>query len=119
MQYGFALPSTTDGDELCRFAQRAEELGYESVWAADHIVLPIEPTDQYPYTADGSFTRPSTAPFLETMTVLSYVAACTSRIRIGSTVVILPYRNPILQAKMFASLDVLSKGRAVCGAGVG
>jgi probable F420-dependent oxidoreductase len=53
------------------------------------------------------------------LTVLAYVAACTSSIRIGSTVVIVPYRNPVLQAKIFASLDVLSKGRAVCGVGVG
>ena len=119
MQFGFGLPNTMDGDELCQFAQKAEELGFESVWIGDHIVLPTAPTNQYPYTADGSFTRPHEAPFLETLTVLAYVAACTSSIRIGSTVVIVPYRNPILQAKIFASLDVLSKGRAVCGVGVG
>ena len=119
MQFGFALPTTTNGDELCRFARAVERLGFESVWAPDHIVLPIEPTDQYPYTEDGSFTRASSSPVLETMTTLSYVAACTSRIKIGSTVIIVPYRNPILQAKMFASLDVLSGGRAVCGVGVG
>ena len=119
MQYGFCLPNTMDGDELCRFAQKAEELGFESVWIGDHIVLPTAPTNQYPYTPDGSFRRPHDAPFLETLTILAYVAACTSSIRIGSTVVIVPYRNPILQAKIFASLDVLSKGRAVCGVGVG
>jgi probable F420-dependent oxidoreductase len=119
MQFGFALPSTIDPDEIRRFAQSAEELGFESVWAADHIVLPTSGTNQYPYTEDGSFTRPPTAPFLETITLLTYMAACTSRIRIGSTVIILPYRNPVLQAKMFASLDVLSKGRAMCGVGVG
>lgn len=119
MRFGFGLPDTIDGDALCRFAQAAEELGFESVWAGDHIVLPTAKTTQYPYTADGSFSRPASAPFLEMMTVLSYLAACTKRIRIGSTVVILPYRNPIVQAKMFASLDVLSGGRAVCGVGVG
>ena len=119
MQYGFCLPNTMDGDEICSFAQKAEELGFESVWIGDHIVLPTAPTNQYPYTPDGSFRRPHDAPFLETLTVLAYVAACTSTIRIGSTVVIVPYRNPILQAKIFASLDVLSKGRAVCGVGVG
>ena len=75
MQIGFALPSTTDGDELCRFARRAEELGYESVWTGDHVVLPTAPTDQYPYTEDGSFTRPSDAPFMETLTVLTYNTA--------------------------------------------
>ncbi|CAI8042829.1 Uncharacterized protein Mb0965c [Geodia barretti] len=119
MQYGFCLPNTMDGDELSRFARNAEELGFESVWIGDHIVLPTASTNQYPYTPDGSFRRPHEAPFLETLTVLAYVAACTSSIRIGSTVVIVPYRNPVLQAKIFASLDVLSKGRAVCGVGVG
>ena len=119
MRFGFALPTAMDGDALCRFAQAAESLGFESIWAPDHIVLPTATTTQYPYSADGSFPRPGHEPFLETMTVLSYVAACTERIRIGSTVIIVPYRNPVVQAKMFASLDVLSGGRAVCGVGVG
>ena len=119
MDIGFALPNLMDSDEMRLFAQSVENLGFESVWAADHIILPIEKTDQYPYTEDGSFTRPSTAPFLETLTMLSFLAACTERVRVGSTVVIVPYRNPVLQAKMFASVDVLSKGRAVCGVGVG
>ena len=119
MKYGFNVPQTLDGDELCRFAQKAEELGFESVWIGDHIVLPTGPTNQYPYTEDGSFSRSHDAPFLETLTTLAYLAACTRTIRIGSTVVIVPYRNPILQAKVFATLDVLSKGRSVCGVGVG
>jgi probable F420-dependent oxidoreductase len=119
MQFGFGLPSSMNSDDICRFARKAEELGFESVWAADHIVLPTAGTNQYPYTADGSFSRPSDAPFLEPFTVLGFVAGCTRTIRIGSTVVILPYRHPIMQAKMFATLDVLSKGRLTCGVGVG
>ena len=119
MRFGFTLPNTMDGEALCRFAERAESLGFESIWSGDHIVLPTAATDQYPYTADGSFTRPSDVPFLEVMTLLSYIASRTSRIRIGSTVIILPYRNPILQAKVFASLDVLTGGRVICGVGVG
>ena len=119
MRFGFVLPNSIDGEELCYFAQRAEALGFESIWTGDHIVLPTAGTDQYPYTSDGSFSRSADEPFLETMTLLSYVAARTRTIRIGSTVVILPYRNPIVQAKMFASLDVLTGGRVVCGVGVG
>jgi|TARA_B100001245_G_scaffold233069_1_gene216243 probable F420-dependent oxidoreductase len=53
------------------------------------------------------------------MTLLGFLAACTSRIKLGSTVIILPYRNPVVQAKMFASLDVLTNGRIICGVGVG
>ena len=119
MEFGLSLPGTLNGDDLCRFASRADELGFESIWDGDHVILPTGKTDQYPYTADGSFTRPSEAPFLDMMMVLSYVAACTSRIRIGSTVIILPYRDPVVQAKMFASLDVLTGGRVICGVGVG
>ena len=50
MKYGFVLPKTTDGEALCRFARAVEELGFESVWTGDHIVLPTVETDQYPYT---------------------------------------------------------------------
>ncbi len=122
MQFGLGLPTAgtgAHGPNLLTFARRAEALGFESLWCGDHIILPTAGTTQYPYTADGSFSRPSNIAFLETLTVLSYVAAATERIRLGSTVIILPYRNPIVQAKMFASLDVLSGGRVICGVGVG
>lgn len=119
MEIGISIPRLPDGPGLRRFAQRAEELGFESVLAGDHIVLPTGGTSQYPYTADGSYSRPADEPFLETMTLLGYLAACTETIKLGSTVVILPYRNPVVQAKMFASLDVLTNGRMICGIGVG
>ena len=119
MEIGLSIPRLPDTDGIRRFVKRAEELGFESVLAGDHIVLPTEGTDQYPYTADGSFSRPAEEPFLETMTMLGYMAACSETIKLGSTVIILPYRNPVVQAKMFASLDVLSNGRMICGVGVG
>ena len=119
MNIGLSIPRLPDAEGIRRFVQRAEELGFESVLAGDHILLPTGGTNQYPYTADGSFARPADEPFLETMTTLGYMAACTSTIKLGSTVVILPYRNPLVQAKMFASLDVLSNGRMICGVGVG
>ena len=119
MEIGISIPRLPDVPGLRRFVETAEELGFESVLAGDHIVLPTEGTNQYPYTSDGSFSRPTDEPFLETMTLLGYLAACTSRIKLGSTVIILPYRNPVVQAKMFASLDVLTNGRIICGVGVG
>ena len=119
MKYGFALPKSTDGAELVRFAKAVEDLGFESVWVGDHIVLPNEETDQYPYTPDGRFVTRPNDPQLDAFIVLSYIASSTSTIDIGTTVAIVPYRNPILQAKMFATLDVLTGGRAVCGVGVG
>ena len=119
MKYGFVLPKTTDGDALCRFARSVEELGFESVWTGDHIVLPTAETDQYPYTEDGRFTASPDDPQLDALMTLAYVASATRDIRIGTTVIIVPYRNPIVQAKMFATLDVLTGGRAICGVGVG
>ncbi len=122
MQFGLGLPhagASAHGPSIITFAQRAEALGFESLWCGDHILLPTAGTAQYPYTADGSFPRDASVSFLETLTVLSYVASVTGRIRLGSTVIILPYRNPIVQAKVFASLDVLSGGRVICGVGVG
>ena len=119
MEIGLSIPRLPDADGIRRFVQRAEELGFESVLVGDHILLPTGGTNQYPYTADGSFSRPSDEPFLETMTLLGYMAACSHTIKLGSTVIILPYRNPLVQAKMFASLDVLSNGRMICGVGVG
>ena len=119
MEIGISIPRIPDVPGLKRFVEMAETLGFESVLAGDHIVLPTAGTNQSPYTADGSFSRPSSEPFLETMTLLGYLAAFTDRIKLGSTVIILPYRNPVVQAKMFASLDVLTGGRIICGVGVG
>ncbi len=119
MEIGLSIPRLPDAAGIRRFVQRAEELGFESALAGDHVLLPTGGTNQYPYTADGSFSRPADEPFLETMTLLGYLAACTETIKLGSTVIILPYRNPLVQAKMFASLDVLTGGRMICGVGVG
>ena len=119
MKIGVSIPRLPDAAGIREFCERAERLGFESVMAGDHIVLPVGGTNQYPYTPTGAFQRPSDEPFLETMTMLGFMAACTSEIRLGSTVLILPYRNPVVQAKMFASLDVLSGGRIICGVGVG
>lgn len=99
MEIGLSIPRLPDAVGLRRFVQRAEELGFESVLSGDHIVLSNGGTDQYPYTADGSFQRPSNEPFLETMTLLGYLAACTETIKLGSTVIILPYRNPVFRPR--------------------
>ena len=119
MKLGVSVPRAPDPEGLRRFAQRAEELGFDCILAGDHIVLPTGGTTQYPYTADGSFARPADDPFLDTMTLLGFLAACTTTIKLGTTVIIVPYRNPVVQAKELASLDVLSGGRMICGVGVG
>jgi probable F420-dependent oxidoreductase len=119
MVIALSIPRLPDAQAIRRYVKRAEDLGFEAVLSGDHIVLPTAGTNQYPYTADGSFSRPADEPFLETMTTLGFMAACTDTIKLGSTVIILPYRNPVVQAKMFSSLDVLTGGRMICGVGVG
>jgi alkanesulfonate monooxygenase SsuD/methylene tetrahydromethanopterin reductase-like flavin-dependent oxidoreductase (luciferase family) len=78
MEIALSIPRLPDAQAIRRFARRAEELGFEAVLSGDHIVLPTAGTNQYPYTADGSFSRPADEPFLETMTTLGFMAACTT-----------------------------------------
>jgi alkanesulfonate monooxygenase SsuD/methylene tetrahydromethanopterin reductase-like flavin-dependent oxidoreductase (luciferase family) len=73
MKIGLSTPRSPDPEGLRRFAQRAEQLGFESVLAGDHIVLPTGGTTQYPYTATGAFSSPADEPFLETLTLLGYL----------------------------------------------
>ena len=120
MEYGLHLPASSAGvkpEELVRFAQRAEALGFYCITVADHVVVPKNISVPYPYTIDGKY--PGTGYHLETLMTMSFLAGATQRIRFVTSVMILPYRNPIVTAKMLASLDVLSGGRVIVGAGVG
>lgn len=120
MNFGLHLPASTSGvtpSDLVRFVQLAERLGFYCITVADHIVIPKNVTVPYPYTADGKY--PGSGYHLETLTTMSFLAAVTERIRFVTSVMIAPYRNPILTAKILASLDVLSGGRVIAGLGVG
>jgi probable F420-dependent oxidoreductase len=100
-------------------ARAAEECGLDSIWVTDHIVIPRRVASAYPYEATGQFDVSANEYYLEPLTVLAYLAGVTRRIRLGTGVLVLPYRNPILLAKTVASLDVLSGGRTILGIGVG
>jgi len=122
MRFGFPIP--TRGplgtlETIGRLARAADEYGYDSIWITDHIVLPKATMSTYPYAADGKWDLEAAQHYLEPLTVLSYLAGITERPAIGSSVLVLPYRNPLLVAKMVATLDVLSKGRVILGVGVG
>src|SRR5438046_8564807 len=106
-------------DTLVGFARRAEALGYDSLWASDHVVLPWRIASRYPYNATGDFPLPSATDFLEPLTALALVAGVTERAALGTTVLVLPHRHPLLAAKMLATLDHLAPGRVILGAGVG
>jgi len=94
-------------------------LGYDSVWAADRIVIPWEIKTPYHYSADRRFIVPPDRPFLEPLTCLAFLAGCTERILLGMSVLVLPYRPPLYSAKVAATIDHLSKGRLILGVGVG
>jgi probable F420-dependent oxidoreductase len=106
-------------EALRTLAQRAEDLAFDSVWVSDHIVVPRRIESFYPYAADGVPTFQPEQPYYEPLSVLNFLAGCTQRLRLGTHVLILPYRNPVLTAKVLATLDVLSGGRVILGAGVG
>lgn len=106
-------------EPLVAFARRVEALGYDSLWVSDHVVIPWRIASRYPYNATGDFPLPPTGDFLEPLTALALVAGVTERIALGTSVLVLPHRHPVLAAKMLATLDHLAPGRVICGAGVG
>ncbi len=107
--YGIALrnfqayPDSPDPQELIAFAERVEELGYESLWVWDHILLGVDPC----------------FPILDSLTLLSAVAARTAKIKLGTGVLVLPMRNPVVLAKQIASIDQISNGRLMLGLAAG
>ncbi len=120
MQFGFSLPvrgelATYDG--IVAMARTGERLGFTSATIADHIVFPTVAHSQYPYDATGR--HPSTGDAIEPLSLMAFVAGSTETLRLVTSVLILPYRNPVLAAKMVASIDVLSRGRVTLGVGVG
>ncbi len=108
---GVNAKATLGPAETVRLARRAEELGYRSWWAGEHVVLPGPRTPAAPMEP--------TDPILDPLVHLAYVAAVTERLELGTGIIILPQRNPLVLAKQVASLDVLSGGRLLLGVGAG
>jgi probable F420-dependent oxidoreductase len=122
MDFGCHLPvygPAATREVLLGFARRMEALGYDSLWASDHVVIPYAIASRYPYSATGDFPLAPTTSFLEPLVALGLVAGVTERVHLGTTVLVLPHRHPVLAAKMLATLDHLAPGRVVLGAGVG
>ncbi len=120
--FGCSLPSRgpmASPEALRSLAQRAEDLAFDSVWVSDHIILPHQVESFYPYSPDGVAVFQPDQPYYDAIATLNVLAGCTQNLRLGTHVLILPYRNPVLTAKMIATLDVLSGGRVTLGVGVG
>jgi probable F420-dependent oxidoreductase len=104
---------------VLQVATRADALGFDSVWVGDHVIIPQHIASLYPYSPTGTPPFKPDEAVLEPLTLLSYLAGCTSRVRLGISVLIVPYRNPLYSAKVLSTLDVLSAGRVICGVGAG
>ena len=100
-------------------AARLEAAGFESLWVSDHIVLPTSIESHYPFAADGRATWPSTTPYVDALIALALMAAATERATLGTAVLVLPLRHPVVFAKQAASIDVASGGRLNLGVGAG
>ena len=119
IHYSIGVNADPQADDYIQVAQKAEELGYHSLWLGDHIVIPEKIEAAYPYSADGAAGFPRRAPFPDPFVLLGGLALATSQILLGTSVIVIPYRNPLAVAKAVATVDLLSHGRFQFGVGVG
>ena len=109
MKFGYILPNYGDKispQELVEISAVCEEVGFDSVWATDHVIMPVELKEPY-------------GQLLEPLVTLAYIASTSQKLRLGTSCIVLPQRNPILVAKQAAALDVFSGGRVILGFGAG
>ena len=119
---GFHLPCRgplARVDVLTRLARAADALGYPVVTISDHVVLPTRSSAPYPYDHSGAFPGGAQQPFIEPIPLAAWLLAATRRVRVAISVLVVPYRNPVVTAKQLATIDALSGGRLIVGAGVG
>jgi probable F420-dependent oxidoreductase len=122
MKVGVQIPNNSEKPlqiGLTKMGQLAEDAGADSLWVNDHLLMVEGGRSPYPFTPDGTIPWPIDLPWYECLTAASFLAATTSKCRIGTSVLILPQRNVLELAKMSATLDALSGGRFVLGIGAG
>lgn len=120
MRFGFYLPTrgkTCTPDALETLARHGEQAGFSSTMVGDHVVFPVTVNSTYPYTASGKF--PGGGEAMEQLATIAYLAAKTTTLRLVTSVLIVPQRNPLVTAKTLATIDVLSRGRLTVGIGAG
>jgi len=122
MRFGIVFANTgpcADPDGAMAFARAAESAGFESLWTVEHVVVPAGYESTYPYDRSGRMPGSDDAPIPDPLVWLAYLASATTTIGLGTGVLIVPQRNPVVLAKELATLDHLSGGRLLFGAGVG
>jgi probable F420-dependent oxidoreductase len=121
MRLGFALPNIGpigSPDAVTTVATRAEALGYDSLWTIERLLYPIQPQSPYPGTPDGSLPQPY-QHCLDPLETLTFAAAQTTRVGLGTSVIDMLYYNPVMLARRLSTLDLLSHGRLRVGMGLG
>jgi probable F420-dependent oxidoreductase len=122
MKVGLFVPlgnGNATAEILRTLGTEAEDRGFESIWVAEHVVMYDEYESQYPYSDTGRFPGGADTGLLEPLTALTYLAAVTDTIRLGTGICLVPQRNPVYTAKQVVDLDNLSGGRVDFGIGVG
>lgn len=122
MKFGIHLPQVgpnANRDNIMGMAKFAEDRGFDSVWVSDHVVTPRGLESKYPYNPTGEYRVPPDWDFMEPLTTLAFVAGSTDRVQLGTTVLVLPMRNPVLHAKIVSTIHALSNGRMILGVGAG
>lgn len=124
MKFGIRLPvppygPIENGPYIARYAKLVEALGFESIWAIDHALMRVEYDSKYPYKKGGRTPLPAEGVMPDPVVLLTYLAAVTERVRLGTAMLILPQRHPVILAKALSTLDQYSDGRLTLGIGVG
>jgi probable F420-dependent oxidoreductase len=121
MKVGMVLPEAghqATRKNIVQAARQAEEEGFDSLWTWERLICPLRPQTPYPLTPDGSFPTEFQNVF-DTLETLTFAAANTNKIALGTSVIDMLFHNPVILARRFATLDILSEGRAICGFGIG
>ena len=122
MKFGIVpinLREFTNPETLIPFVTRAEALGYESVWTAEHVIIPKNYDSIYPYNPSGKLAFRPNEPIIDPLVALTFIASSTKTLRLGTGVNVLPQTNPLYLAKWASSIDHLSRGRLMLGLGIG
>jgi probable F420-dependent oxidoreductase len=121
VKFGLAFASSvgTDSQSALEICRRAEAAGFDSVWGGEHVIRPDRIESSYPYTADGEMPGDAETSIPDPLIWLAYVGAVAPTLQLGTCILIVPQRNPVVLAKELATLDVLTDGRVELGLGVG
>jgi probable F420-dependent oxidoreductase len=117
--HALGIGAGADPAVITAVARSAEECGFATLWAGEHVVMVDQPDSVYPYADDGHIAVPSDADWLDPLVLFGFVAAVTSRLRLATGVLLLSEHNPVMAAKSVASLDRISGGRFALGVGIG